>query len=118
MSVVAGEDHIVFSGNIGPIDALADFARGADLLVHEATLEAALPALITRVGNGNDRLREHWMRSHTTPRASHCSPASARALNYLIPSDDPAYTEADWRADANGFDGTLHVGRDGLVIRL
>lgn len=114
--------RVVFSGDTAPIDALAEFARGADLLVHEAMLEAALPALFARVGNGDDRLRAHWMRSHTLARdaARIASDAGVRALalNHLIPSDDPAYTEAHWTHAASAFAGTLHVGRDGLVIPL
>ena len=57
--------HVVCSGDTAPLDTLEDFARGADLLVHEAMLEDALPALFARIGNGSDRLREHWLRSHT-----------------------------------------------------
>ena len=114
--------RVVFSGDTAPLPALADFARGADLLVHEALLEAALPALLARVGNADERLRTHLVRSHT---AAHEAAAlatragvAALALHHLIPSDDPDFTEAHWRAAARAFDGTLHVGRDGLVIEL
>ena len=57
---------VVMSGDTAYLPALADFARGADLLVHEAMLGAALPALVARVGNGDDRLMRHLLQSHTT----------------------------------------------------
>ena len=115
--------RVVMSGDTAPQPSLVEFARDADLLVHEAMLEAALPALFARVGNGDDRLKAHWMRSHTlahdAAKAATEAGVAALALNHLIPSDDPAYTEAHWHAAVRPhFDGPLHVGRDGLVIAL
>ena len=57
--------HVVFSGDTAPMEALENFARGADLLVHEAMLRSALPSLMERVGNGSDKLMAHFLRSHT-----------------------------------------------------
>jgi ribonuclease BN (tRNA processing enzyme) len=57
--------HVVFSGDTAPLPALVDFARGADLLVHEAMLKPALQALVARVGSSDDRLMNHLLRSHT-----------------------------------------------------
>ena len=118
-----GDVRVVVSGDTAPLPALADFARGADLLVHEAMLDAALPALVARVGNGDGRLMTHLERSHAPAHEAARVAAEARvaalALNHLIPSDDPAWTEAHWReAVTPHFDGALHVGRDGLVIPL
>ena len=115
--------HVVVSGDTAPLPALADFARGADLLVHEAMLDAALPALVARVGNGDERLMTHLRRSHAPAHEAAALAAgagvAALALNHLIPSDDPAWTEAHWHeAVTPHFEGTLHVGRDGLVIPL
>jgi len=114
------DKRVVFSGDTAPFEALSDFARGADLLVHEAMLEEALPALFARVGNGDERLQRHWMRSHTLAHdaadLAGRAGVGALALNHLIPSDDPAYTPAHWQHAARGFDGPLHVGSDGLII--
>lgn len=115
--------HVVFSGDTAPIAALEDFARGADLLVHEAMLQSALPALMARIGNGSDKLMAHWLRSHTFAHDAAQTAANARvralALSHLIPSDDPAYTDAHWQEAVEGhFDGTVFVGRDGLTIPL
>ncbi len=53
---------VVFSGDTAYLPTLADFASGADLLIHEAMLEEALESLLERIGNGDDRLMQHWLR--------------------------------------------------------
>jgi ribonuclease BN (tRNA processing enzyme) len=115
--------RVVFSGDTAPITALADFARGADLLIHEAMLESALPALMERIGNGSDRLMKHWLRSHTfahdAAKIAQQAGVKQLALSHLIPSDDPDYGEADWKvAVADIWDDTLIVGYDGIRITL
>ena len=119
-----GQSHrVVFGGDTAYMPALADFARGADLLVHEAMLEAALGPLMERIGNGDDRLMKHWLRSHTlasdAARLARDAGVKALALNHLIPSDDPDFTEADWlEAVRPNWSGTFHLGKDGLRIPL
>ena len=115
--------HVVFSGDTAPIEALEEFARGADLLVHEAMLGSALPALMARVGNGSDKLMAHFLRSHTFARDAAKTAQNAGvkhlALSHLIPSDDPDYGEQDWQdAVAQYWNGSLSVGRDGIKIDL
>ena len=115
--------RVVFSGDTAPIEALEDFARGADLLIHEAMLESALPALLARIGNGSDKLMAHWLRSHTFAHDAAITAANAGvkrlALSHLIPSDDPTYGVQDWQeAVADHWDGPLIVGQDGIRIEL
>jgi len=116
-----GGKSVVFSADTAPIPQMVDFARGADLLVHEAMLAEALPALVARVGNGDDRLMRHLLRSHTpadqAARIAAKAGVGALALHHLIPSDDPAWTPAHWQAAvAPHWQGPLHLGRDGLRI--
>jgi ribonuclease BN (tRNA processing enzyme) len=123
LSFRTAERHVVFSGDTAPLDSMAQFARGADLLVHEAMLESALPALMARVGNGSEKLMEHFLRSHSfahdVGRIAGDAKVGRLALSHLIPSDDPDYTEDDWhRAMADHWDGPLIIGRDGLRIDL
>ena len=115
--------HVVFSGDTAPLPALVDFARDADLLVHEAMLQPALEALVARVGSTDDRLMNHLMRSHTMAdqAAVIASDAGvhALALYHLIPSDDPNYGLSDWQAAVSPhFSGRIHIGTDGLRIPL
>lgn len=115
--------HVVFSGDTAPLAALEDFARGADLLIHEAMLEDALPALLARVTNGSDKLRQHLLRSHTFAHdaAQTATRAGVKrlALSHLVPADDPDYGPQQWRdAVAGHWDGPLTVGPDGVRIDL
>lgn len=115
--------HVVFSGDTAPISELEDFARGANLLVHEAMLESALPALLKRVGNGSDKLMEHWLRSHTfahdAAKIAQRAGVKQLALSHLVPSDDPDYGKQDWSDATDGlFDGKVIVGHDGVRIEL
>jgi len=115
--------HVVISGDTAPCDGLEAFARGADLLVHEAMLEAALPALMARVGNATDKLMAHMLHSHSFAQdaAELATRAGVKrlALNHLIPSDDPDYGPQDWReAVAAHWDGPFFVGRDGMRIEI
>lgn len=117
------QTKVVFSGDTAPLDSLTDFAKGADLLVHEAMLESALPALLKRVGNGSEKLMAHWLRSHTyahdAARIATSAGVKALALNHLIPADDPAYTKAQWvDAVSSHWQGELHIGQDGMKIKL
>lgn len=117
----AGGNSVVFSSDTAYMPALADFARGADLLIHEAMLANAVDALVARVGNGDDRLKRHLLRSHTmaedAAKIATQAGVKALALNHLIPSDDPDFTEDDWNAAvAPHWSGPLHIGKDGMVI--
>ena len=122
-SFKTSETHVVFSGDTAPIEALEDFAHGADLLIHEAMLKAALPALMERIGNSSDKLMEHWLRSHTFAHdaAKTATKAGVKrlALSHLIPSDDPDYGLQDWKdAVKDHWDGPLIIGNDGVRIDL
>ena len=123
LSFKTDDVHVVYSGDTAPLDALVEFAQGADLLVHEAMLEAALPALMKRVGNGSDKLMEHMLRSHTFAHDAAATATRAKvkhlALAHLVPADDPSYGEQDWLDAVEGhWDGPLSVGKDGLKIKL
>jgi ribonuclease BN (tRNA processing enzyme) len=107
---------VVFSGDTAYFPPLADFARGADLLVHEAMYGPAIAALARRTPNAA-RLVEHLAASHTLAEDAGKIAARAAAktlvLNHLVPSDDPALTDADWIAAARThYEGKIVVARD------
>ena len=115
--------HVVFSGDTAYLPELADFARDADLLIHEAMLQEALGPLLKRVGNADDRLMKHWLRSHTyahdAAKIASAANVSALALHHLLPSDDPDFTDHHWQASVEEhWSGALYIGKDGLRIDL
>ena len=114
------EGSIVFSADTAHFPALATFARGADVLVHEAMLAEGVDRLVARTGNGA-RLREHLYASHSlaSEAGAIASGAGVRrlVLNHLIPADDPEISVGHWEAAARvSWDGPLTIARDGLLV--
>ncbi len=117
----SSDKAIVFSGDTAYLPALADFAKDADVLIHEAMLEEALGPLMARIGNADDRLMKHWLRSHTfahdAGKIATAAGVKALALNHLIPSDDPDFTDEHWHTAVKPeWSGKLYIGKDGLRI--
>ncbi|WP_292563326.1 MBL fold metallo-hydrolase [Mesorhizobium sp.] len=117
-----GGKSVVFSADTVFYPPLAEFARSADILVHEAMLEEGIERLVARTGNGA-RLKDHLLASHSFAEeaGSIASDASVKrlVLNHLIPADDPGIGEADWTAAVRKtWAGDLTIARDGLVVGL
>jgi len=111
---------VVFSADTTYFPPLAAFARGADLLVHEAMLAAGVETLVRRTGLG-DKLRRHLHASHTKAadagRIARAAGVGRLLLHHLVPADDPAFGPADWLAEVAGeWDGPVTLGHDGLEI--
>lgn len=114
--------QVVFSADTCYFPPLADFAKGADVLVHEAMLTAGVDNLVRRTA-GADRLREHLLASHTpaedAARIASKALVGKLVLNHLVPADDPAFTDADWKAEVSrAWNGPTVIGKDGLRIPL
>lgn len=123
LSFKSQKHHVVFSGDTAHLPALSEFSKDADLLVHEAMLVDGVEALVARVGNGDDRLRNHLFASHSSAeeaaQIARKAGVKAIALHHLIPSDDPAFTRKNWEdAVKPHYDGKLFIGTDGLRIEL
>ncbi|MER9855079.1 MULTISPECIES: MBL fold metallo-hydrolase [unclassified Mesorhizobium] len=117
-----GGKSVVFSADTAFFPPLTEFARSADILVHEAMLEEGIERLVARTGNGA-RLKEHLLASHSFAEeaGSIASDAGVKrlVLNHLIPADDPGIGEADWTAAVRKtWAGDLTIARDGLVVEL
>ncbi|MGX5831259.1 MBL fold metallo-hydrolase [Mesorhizobium sp. 43Arga] len=117
-----GGKSVVFSADTAFFPPLADFAKGADILVHEAMLEDGIERLVARTGNGA-RLKEHLLASHSLAeeagRIASDAGVKRLVLNHLIPADDPEIGESDWLAAARKtWAGDLTIARDGLVVAL
>ncbi|AEH89437.1 putative hydrolase [Mesorhizobium opportunistum WSM2075] len=113
---------VVFSADTAFFPPLADFAEGADILVHEAMLEEGIERLVARTGNGA-RLREHLLASHSfaeeAGRIASDAGVKRLVLNHLIPADDAEIGDADWVAAVRKtWAGDLTIARDGLVVEL
>lgn len=114
---------VVLSGDTAPIPEMVEFARDADLLVHEAMLIPGVQKIVDRMGYTDDRLLKHILRSHTpaqeAAKLAQQAGVKALALNHLIPADDPQVTKADWlKATKPHYSGAIHVGHDGLRIKV
>jgi ribonuclease BN (tRNA processing enzyme) len=114
---------VVFSGDTAFFPPLAEFAKGANLLVHEAMYPEGIDRLVARIGNGDDRLRKHMFASHSpiedAGRLARMAGVRALAIHHLVPCDDPLIQPADWEVGARkNWQGALHIGRDGLRIPL
>ncbi|MFK7943187.1 MAG: MBL fold metallo-hydrolase [Paracoccaceae bacterium] len=114
---------VVLSGDTAHMDEMVEFAQGADLLVHEAMLVPGVHALCDRMPNGDERLRRHILRSHTSAedvgRIATAAGVRQLALNHFVPDGDPDFPpEAYAAATRLEWYGPLHLGRDGLSIPL
>ena len=123
LKFVTSSKRVVFSGDTAYLPKLAEFAKGADLLIHEAMLESALEPLMARIGNADDRLMRHWLRSHTMAsdagKIATAANVKALAFTHLIPSDDPDFTKEHWHAAVSPhWKGDFHLGYDGIRIEL
>jgi ribonuclease BN (tRNA processing enzyme) len=111
---------VVFSGDTTYYPALAEFAKGADVLVHEVMYLPALEKLMKTVDNA-PTLLDHLIKSHTTTeqvgRIAAAAGVKTLVLSHFVPGGDPAITDEMWAADARKhFDGQIIVGKDLQVI--
>lgn len=114
---------VVLSGDTAYMPQMADFAKDADVLVHEAMLRDGVEALCARMTNGDERLRTHILRSHTDAadvgRIARDAGVKQLALNHMVPDGDPDFTDADWTAAVRKhWDGPFFLGKDGMKITL
>ena len=113
---------VVFSADTCYFPPLADFAHGADVLIHEAMLTAGVDNIVRRTPNAG-RLREHLMASHTpasdVARIAAAADVKLLCLHHLVPADDPAFDDDDWLSEiAKNWNGRAMVGKDGMSIPL
>ncbi|MBM3608423.1 MAG: MBL fold metallo-hydrolase [Alphaproteobacteria bacterium] len=111
-----GAKSIVLSGDTAYFPPLAEFAKGADLLVHEVMYGPGVDALVQRNPNAA-RIRDHLFASHTLAedvgRIATQAGVRKLALNHFVPADDPALTPQLWReAAAKNFAGEIIPGVD------
>jgi len=116
----ARDRSVVISGDTTYAPSLAEFAKGADVLVHEVMYPPAIEALLKRVPNAA-RLREHLLASHTVPEDVGKIAAQAGVktlvLSHFVPGDDPSITDEQWTEGVRKyFKGRIIVGKDLMEI--
>lgn len=116
----ARDRSIVISGDTAYAPELAEFAKGADVLVHEAMYLPGIEKLIKQ-NAGATRLREHLLASHTSTEdvGKIAAQAGVRTLvlSHLTPGDDPSITDEQWTEGVRkNFKGRIVVGKDLMEI--
>jgi ribonuclease BN (tRNA processing enzyme) len=116
----AKDRAVVISGDTAYAPELAVFAKGADVLIHEAMYLPALEKLIQQ-NVGAKRLREHLLASHTSTedvgRIAAQAGVKTVILTHLVPGDDPSITDDQWSEGVRKyFNGRIIVGKDLMEI--
>ena len=120
------EGAIVFAGPTGPFDGLADFARGAKLLVCEViNLDAAsgkAPQSRTSAGPAPIRPRLDHLEADDIGRLAAAANVGRVVLHHLIPgadSEDARTSERLYARDARtAYHGIVLIAHDGETFRL
>ena len=112
---------IVFSSDTNYNPKLAEFAKGADVLVHEALYVPWVDKLVTRVKNGAT-LKKHLLESHTAAedvgRIADAANVKLLVMSHLVPGDLDV-TDEQWLTEAKKtFKGRIMVARDLMELKL
>ncbi|MGY3486063.1 ribonuclease BN (tRNA processing enzyme) [Bradyrhizobium sp. USDA 4011] len=113
---------IVFSSDTAYNPKLAEFARGADVLVHECLYIPAVDRLVAKTRNGAT-LKKHLLDSHTSTedvgRIAAAAGVKTLVLSHFVPGDDPDVTDDDWTRDVKThFKGRIVVAKDLMELKL
>ena len=116
----AHDRSVVISGDTAYAPALAEFAKGADVLIHEVMYLPGIEALVRRLPNAT-RLRDHLLASHTLPedvgKIAAAAGVKTVVLSHFVPGDDKTITDEQWSADVRKhFKGRVVVGKDLMEI--
>ena len=112
---------IVFSSDTNYNPKLAEFARGADVLVHEAIYLPWVDRLVARVKNGAT-LKKHLLDSHTAAedvgRIAEAANVKVLVMSHLVPGE-PDVSDEQWSSEARKhFNGRIIVARDLMELKL
>lgn len=116
----AGDRSIVISGDTAYAPELAEFAKGADVLVHEVMYLPGIEGLLQRLPNAS-RFRKHLLESHALPedigRIAAKAGVKTVVLTHFVPGDDPSIADEQWVSGVRKhFKGKVIVGTDLMEI--
>ena len=116
---------IAFSGDTAPLEVVAEMAKGADVLVHEAMYVPALETYTRdEIAKGRpvkfEDVMAHMKADHTpvedVGRIAQEAGVKTLVLSHLVPATD-GITDDTWRsAAAKYFKGEIIVGKDLMVV--
>lgn len=113
---------IVYACDTAYNPRLADFAWGADILIHEALYLPRVDALAGSIRNAAT-LKAHLLAAHTATedvgRVAEAAGVKKLVLSHLVPGDDPSITDEMWTEGARKhYDGPIVVARDLMELTL
>ncbi len=113
---------IVYACDTAYNPKLAEFAKGADILIHEALYLPGVDALAARIKNAA-ALKQHLLAAHTTTedvgRIAAAAEVKKLVLSHLVPGDDPSITDEMWSEGARKhYSGPIVVARDLMELDL
>jgi ribonuclease BN (tRNA processing enzyme) len=112
---------IVFSSDTAYNPKLAEFAKGADVLVHEALYVPWVDRLVARVKNGAT-LKKHLLESHTAVedvgKIAAAAGVKVLVLSHLVPGDLDVTDDTWTEAAKKDFSGKIVVARDLMELKL
>ena len=116
------DGSVVFSSDTAFNPKLAEFAKGADVLVHEVMYEPAVDRLVAKNVNAAT-LKKHLMDSHTTTedvgRIAAMAGVKVLVLDHLVPGDDPQVTDDNWTDGVKkNFSGKIILANDLMELTL
>lgn len=115
-----GEKTIVFSGDTAYCPALANFALGADYLIHEAMYLPAVDDIAKRRPNASKliaSIKSHHTRAEDVGRIAKAANVKMLILNHFVPPDDKSLTDTIWLdAVKTTYQGNIKIGKDLLQL--
>ncbi|WP_029131442.1 MBL fold metallo-hydrolase [Sandarakinorhabdus limnophila] len=118
---------VVVSGDTAATPAMAQAARGADVLVHEALQPRLVAALTRGLAAANQprtaQITRDILTYHTTPEQAATAAAQAGVqmlmLTHIVPQLPSRFFEAAFLGDApQRFAGPIRIAHDGTVLHL
>ena len=109
---------IVFSGDTSRSEALAQFAKGADILVHEVLNRDGVDAIVRRTYPGNESFRKHILESHTSMHEvgeiATKAGVGILVLNHFVPTGSTELDKPEvWiEGVSQTYKGSIIVGKD------
>lgn len=122
-----GGRAVVISGDTSAVAQMARFAKGADVIFHDALnpqMVGQMQAALAKQGQPNlAKIMVDIPDYHASPleaaQTAEAAGVSTLVLYHLVPGPPVALMEEAFIGDARGaFDGTLELAEDGMIVSL